>query len=151
MIIYGKWDIWWDTFWLYPSRKEIPCYIYGSVREIKYRKYNNEQRWRQNIWHECLLSHCRLHSHNSVILPSFFFCGLPCGWGSVVNVCASCPMDQGLRHQWRSYRRSWTGCVATGGWQCLHRHPKTWTAQCKSVRIARGYAWTSGRMILLRW
>lgn len=57
--------------------------------------------------------------------------------------------------RWRSYGRNWAGCAATGAGQSLHRHTRTWTAQCKRVRIARGYAiwasWTSGRMILRGW
>lgn len=69
------------------------------------------------LFSQCRLYSCGLYSHSSVILPSFFLSGLPSGWGKIVNVCASQPMAQGLRHQveelWEELsrlcsNRSWT-------------------------------------------
>lgn len=115
-------------------------------------KYSNKESWRQNMWHEWFLSLVSLwtHSHNSVILPSFFS-GLSSGWDKAVNACASQPMTQGPRHQVEELWEELSRPCSNKELDSLHRHTRTWRPQCKRVRIARGYAWTSGRMILWEW
>lgn len=99
-----------------------------------------------------LPSRCGLHSHKFVILPSYFFTvGFPVAGAKLLISVQASPWSSVWGSRWRSCGKSWAGCVATGGRQSLHRHPRTWTAQCKKARIARGYAWTSGSMILWRW